>query len=302
MRRSVRAQVAVVVRAARRQQAERSRGHPDRSGRRGVEAPIVHFEPAKPDLDEFAQERQPGWCLAEVGKDREASGRDDGPDRVVGPQAVAPDIARGAVADQACEGVLDARRVAGRDQRAGDRRTAERIVTVERDRGHLPVDPEIQLAQALDGPCEAHPSLLALNGERRLEGLVGRIHADAQDVQLALPEAEVPGHQGIDLDPWQQGHPDGDRVVGEHLAITGQRVVIGQGEGGHTARSGRGEQVAGLKDAVGPPRMGMQVDRGRTGRDDLVGQRRRIVTTPGSSRQARRPRRERSPRVHLRAR
>ena len=207
----------------------------------------MHLEPAQPDLDEFAQQRQPGWCLAKVGEDRDASRGDDGADRIIRPQSVAPDIARGTVADQAGEGVLDTHRVTGRDQRSGDRRTAERVVTVERDGRHFSVDPELQLAQPLDGPCEAHPSLPALDGEGRLEGLVGRINADTQDVQLALPEAQVPGHQGIDLDPWQQGHSDGDCVSGEHLAITGQRVVVGQREAWSHHTHGGGKQVAGSR-------------------------------------------------------
>ncbi len=74
MRLGIRAQVAVVVGASGREQAQRHCHLAHRGGRGGVEAPIVHLEPGEPDLDQLAKQVQPRGRLAEMGQDRDAAG------------------------------------------------------------------------------------------------------------------------------------------------------------------------------------------------------------------------------------
>ena len=123
-----------------------------------------------------------------------------------GPRPVARHVGGLAPAEQPREGVLDARRVAGRDERPGDGRAAERIVVRPRDARELVVDRQVQLAQPRDGLLEPFAATPALGREGRLEGLVVRIHPEAEDVELALPQAEVAGDDRVDLDARDERH------------------------------------------------------------------------------------------------
>ena len=115
-------------------------------------------------------------------------------------------------------------------QRPGDRRTTEGIVVGGGELGDFRVDREAQLTQAGDGPLEADAAAVALRGEDRFEPLVRGIHPEPEDVQLAFPQPEVAGHERVDLDPWDQRHPEWDRGPREDLAVPGKGVVVRQAE------------------------------------------------------------------------
>ena len=78
---------------------------------------------------------------------------------------------------------------------------------------------QVELAQPGDGPLEALAATPALRGEGRLERLVVRVHPEAEDVQLALPQAEVAGDDGVDLDAGQERHPGRDGAGRDDLAV-----------------------------------------------------------------------------------
>ena len=127
-----------------------------------------------------------------------------------GPETLAADVGRAARADQAGEGVLDARREPGGHQRTGDGRPTEGIVVARVQRGDLGVDRQFELTQAIHSPGEPETALVALADHRRLECLVRGVHPEAEDVQLTLPQAQITGHQCIDLDPGDERHPRRD--------------------------------------------------------------------------------------------
>ena len=133
----------------------------------------------------------------------------------------------------------------GRDEGAGDRRAAEGVVAGRRDVADLRVDREIELAQQGDRPLEPLAAPVALGGEDRLEGVVGRVHPEAEDVQLALPQAEVAGHDRVDLDPGQERQAGRHGAGGDDVAVAGQRVVVGQGQQAHADRRGLRTSSAG---------------------------------------------------------
>ena len=103
-----------------------------------------------------------------------------------------------------------------------------------------------------------------------------------EDMELALPQAEVAGHDGVDLDARDEGQAGRDRVVGDDLAIAGQRVVVGQGEEADPDSGGRADQDRRRQDAVRAGRVGVQVDRRGAGWLDPAGTRRRqrVVAAP----------------------
>ena len=147
-----------------------------------------------------------------------------------------PDIAGSAVPEDPGESVLDAGRESGRDEGPREGRATERVVIARRQLGDLGVDRQPQLAQQVDGPRESRPPGRALAGEDRLERVVVRVHAEAQDVQLGLPQAEVAGHERVDLDARDEPHAGRDRVRSDEVAVAGQGVVVGEGEGPHAGR------------------------------------------------------------------
>ena len=55
--------------------------------------------------------------------------------------------------------------------------------------------------------------------------------------------------------------PRRDGAGSDHLAVPGDRVVVGQGEGPDARVVGRGDEVGRLEDAVGAGRVRVQVDR-----------------------------------------
>ena len=145
-----------------------------------------------------------------MGQDGEAAGRPDRLDRLDRAEAARAAHSRAAPAQQPREGVLDAVRVAGLDQGAGDGRPAERVV-VDRARRveQLVVDRQAEIAEAGDGPLEPLAPPAALLGEGRLERLVVGIHPEAEDVELALPQAEIAVDDGVDLDAGDSVRPAG---------------------------------------------------------------------------------------------
>ena len=224
----IRARVAVIVAAARRDEPERGRDLADREHGRGIERAVEDLEATEPGLGQLAHDLDPRRRLAEMGQDGQAVGGPDRLDRLDRPEPAARHVARLAPAEQPREGILDAVRVAGLDQGPGDGRPAQRVVGRARHVEHVVVDREVEVAQPGDRPLEAFAPSTALRGEGRLEaGIVG-IHPEAEDVELALPQAEVAIDDRVDLDTGDQGQPGRHGVAGHDLAIAGQRVVVGQ--------------------------------------------------------------------------
>ena len=165
----------------------------------------------------------------------------------------------------------------GSDQRPGDGRPAEGVVVAGVERGDLGVDRHADLAQAVDGPREPLAGAVALGRHRRLERLVVRVHPEPEDVELALPQPEVAGDEGVDLDARDQRHPGGDRTGRDHVAIAGERVVVGQREDADAGRGNAARRAAtGRQDAVGAGRVRVQVD----GRRRAAGRPRRSRRRP----------------------
>ena len=84
-------------------------------------------------------------------------------------------------------------------------RPAERVVVVRSSVATWSSIGQAELAQALDGPLEPDAPRRALRGELRLERLVVGVHPEAQDVQLAVLQAEMPRvDDRVDLDAGDQ--------------------------------------------------------------------------------------------------
>ena len=90
-----------------------------------------------------------------------------------------------------------------------------------------------------------------------------------------------------DLDARDEGHPDGNGLGGQDIAIPGERVVVGQGEQPDADVCGRPEQDRWFQDAVRPGRMGMEVDGRGAGWLDATGARRRQGIVAAASRPGR---------------
>jgi hypothetical protein len=124
--------------------------------------------------------------------------------------------------------------------------------------------------------------LRALPGQRCLEGGVVGVHAKAQDVELALPQAEIAGDQGVDLDAGYDGHPRWNGSRGHDIAETGERVMVGQGKRRDPDRRRGPDEHRRVEHTVRPTRVRVQVDRRRAWRHNRVRDRRRVVpASPG---------------------
>ena len=102
----------------------------------------------------------------------------------------------------------------------------------------------------------------SLGGDRRLEGVVGRVHADPQDVQLALGQVQVQvAGDGVDLHGRDEVQPVRERVRarGGQLAVRGEVVVVRDGEQPDAGRVRLADELGGLQDAVRAPRVGVDV-------------------------------------------
>ena len=127
----------------------------------------------------------------------------------------------------------------------------------------LGIDRQPDVAQPVDRPLEAAPALVALGGERRLERLVVRVHAEPEDVELALPQAEVAGDQGVDLDAGDEGHAG--RRPRRRRRRRGSRPAC-RGRSGREADAGGvrvGDERAGARTPSRAGGVGVQVDRRR---------------------------------------
>ena len=172
--------------------------------------------------------------------------------------------------------------MSGRHEGACDGRATERAVGRIGDLGQLGVDRQTELAQERHRPHEPLAASGPLAGQHVLEVGVGGIHPEPEDVELAFPEAEVAGDDGVDLDTRDEGQSLRDRVDFDDLAVPGERVVVGQGDQADTDVGRRPEQHGGLQDAVGAGRVGVQVDRRGRGWLDPTrpGRRQRVVAAP----------------------
>ena len=185
------------------------------------------------------------------------------------------------MAQDPAKGVLDRLRVPGRDQGAREGRPAERVVALHDALGQVRVDRKPDLAQPGDGGREAQAPCPALGGDRRLEGVVGRVHADPQDVQLALGQAQVQvAGDGVDLHGRDEVQPLRQRVRarGGQLPVRGEVVVVGDGEQPHAGRVRLADELGGLEDAVGAQRVGVDVRDG-VARDEGLAPGSRCVAT-----------------------
>ena len=101
---------------------------------------------------------------------------------------------------------------AGGHQRTGDGRASQGVVIAVDQIGDLGVDRQADVAEQVDRPRESHAALVALGDHRRLERLVVRVHPEPEDVQLALPQPEVAGDEGVDLDAGDERQARRDRA------------------------------------------------------------------------------------------
>ena len=186
--------VAVVVRAARLDEAERARRRAIAARVSGVERAVVASRGRRgPPPMSVAQERDPVGRLPEVRERGEAAGGADRVDRLDRPEAASAGRSPGwPVRQEPLERVLDALGVPGGDERAGDGGPAERVVAVQVVGSRMGVDRHADLAQPRDGRVEPQPARAALGRERGLERVVGRVHADPQHVELALRQRRGP--------------------------------------------------------------------------------------------------------------
>ena len=118
------------------------------------------------------------------------------------------------------------------------------------------------VAQADDGGREAQTACAALGRDRRLEGVVGRVHPDPEDVQLALGQAQVQvAGDGVDLHGRDEVQAFGQRVRarGGQLAVRGEVVVVGDGEQPDAGGVRLAEELGGFQDAIGAKRVGVDV-------------------------------------------
>src|SRR3954463_1062976 len=97
---------------------------------------------------------------------RDSAGTGDRIDRALWAQALARHVRALAARQQMPERVVDALRVALRDECTRDRRSTEGVVMIERQMGDDVVDRHIQLAEPLRDAPEPPPPLLTLNVER----------------------------------------------------------------------------------------------------------------------------------------
>ena len=218
--------------------------------------------------------------LAEVGEGGKPAGRPDGLDRTDRAEAGTRHVRRAAAPDEALERVLDARRVTRGDEGPGDRRPAEGVVIAQVELGELFVDRELELSQTGDGPLEPLPAPRTLGREDRFELVVCRVHPEAEDVELALPQV-LPIDDGVDLDAGDQLEAVGHGARGQDVTAARQRVVVGQREQPDPGSGSRAQEDRRLEDAVGAGRVGVEVDGRRSRRDDGIGRRPRIVAPRG---------------------
>ena len=113
------------------------------------------------------------------------------------------------------------------DERTGDRGTAEGVVIAQVELGERLVDRQPELPKNGYGPLEPFPASRSLGGEDRFELVVCRVHAEAEDVELALPQV-LPIDDGVDLDAGDQLEALGHGARGQDVPAARQRVVVGQ--------------------------------------------------------------------------
>ena len=211
-----------------------------------------------------------------MGQRREPACRPDGLDRADRAESGTRHVRGAATPDESLERILDARRVTRGDERPGDRRPAERVVIAQVELGERLVDRQPELSQNGDGPLEPFPASRSLGREDRFELVVRRVHAEAEDVELALPQV-LPVDDGVDLDAGDQLEAVGHGARGQDVPATRQRVVVGQRQQPDTGSGRRAEEDRRLEDAVRARRMGVEVDRRGSRRDDGIGRRPRVV-------------------------
>ena len=122
------------------------------------------------------------------------------------------------------------------------------------------VDRHPDLRQPPNRPFEPGASRGALPGERRLECLVGRVHPEAEHVELAVEQRDVASDR-VDLDAGNELEAGGQGVGGcAEFAVRGERVVVGDRQVPDAGRCDVADQDRGLEDAVGAGRVRVEVD------------------------------------------
>ena len=192
----VRAGVAMVVGTPGRNETELS-GHQGDPGQcRAVEGPIEHLEATEARGLQLSDDGPTVGCLGEVGEDRQAAGRADRGDGLDRADPLARHIRWATAREEPGKAVLHARHMAFGLEQTRHGRPAERGGLGWVELGGQVVDREAQLAQSLERPSEADPALVALLGQRRFEGIVGRVDAEAEDVQPRSPRAPAARRSG----------------------------------------------------------------------------------------------------------
>jgi len=111
-----------------------------------------------------------------------------------------------------------------------ERRGAERVVARIGQVGDLRFDRQVEVMKPRDRPLEPLAPSSPLGRQRCLERRVVGVHPEAEDMKLALPQAEVAGDDGVDLDARHECQARRDRTRNDDLAIAREGVVVGQRE------------------------------------------------------------------------
>ena len=191
---------------------------------------------------------------------RDPAGRADRVDRLARTEPLPRHVPRSAARQDAAHGVVDALGVPRRHQRARDVGAPGRADLPPHHPGQMLVDRHAQLAKPFHDQLRAQRAQPALGGERRLERRVVRVHAVAEDVQLALPEPRHVAGDAVDLDPRQQARVLRALPGGPQLAVPVQRVVVGDRRQRDAPAAHRIQQPGRRQDAVGPRGVAVQVD------------------------------------------
>ncbi len=133
----------------------------------------------------------------------------------------------------------------------------------------LVVDRVAEHPQAIDDPLEAGHAEFALALERRLERFVAGVHTQAQDVELAVGQAQVPG-QAVDLHSGDELERQRRGTGRAQFARTGKGVMVRQGEDPDSRGRGLGHEIGGLEHSVGAPAVAVEVEAARVRGDDRV--------------------------------
>ena len=195
-----------------------------------------------------------------MGQRGQTAGGPDSCDRFAGTKAVPRDVRGLAVGQQLSHRHVYRRRVAGRNQKAGNLGATQRGPGLRPERGDALIDGQSKLAQTGDHLRESSRAQPSLALEGGFEALVVRVNSKTQDVKLALPQTTDARGHGVDLHGRHEVERKRRRPHRAELADAGQGVVVGESQHPNSCRSRGIHQDAWLQDSVRSAAVGMKID------------------------------------------